>query len=164
MTSIHARQTDAGVNAVVRIYTGPEPDKRTLTGVLVMRREEAVELVARISAGEPEAGQTLVRLVGGEARAVWAALSASGAGAATPAWMTVRVAAHVLWHYGDRGYPAMEPGGYIGRLIALIASADRVHRSTLGQVYPAYVAAVVIASDRDMGMATLRDVAALVAP
>lgn len=54
------------------------------------------------------------------------------------------VAAHVLWHYRQLGYP---PGSFKADLIRTIAKADPGNRRLLARAFPDYVRAVSIAAD-----------------
>jgi len=65
------------------------------------------------------------------------------------------VAAHVLHHFGDEGYPA---GSFITDLIALMARADPGNLARLRLAFPDYGSAVWLAQHTDDGMAILREV------
>lgn len=65
------------------------------------------------------------------------------------------VAAHVLWHYRQLGYP---PGSFVSELIRTIAGADPSNRRLLARGFPAYVRAVRIAADDLDGIDRLRAV------
>ena len=72
-----------------------------------------------------------------------------------PAPVTPEVAAHVLWHYRQIGYP---PGSFASALIKTIAGADSGNRRLLARGFPAYVRAVEIATETTSGIDTLRRV------
>lgn len=74
---------------------------------------------------------------------------------APPAPITPEVAAHVLWHYRQIGYP---PGAFASALIKTIARADIGNRRLLARGFPAYVRAVEIAAETTSGIDTLRRV------
>lgn len=65
------------------------------------------------------------------------------------------VAAHVLWHYRQLGYP---PGSFTSDLIRAIAGADPGNRRLLARAFPAYVRAVSLAADDPGGIDRLRQV------
>ena len=65
------------------------------------------------------------------------------------------VAAHVLWHYRQIGYP---PGSFASALIRTIAGADSGNRRLLARGFPDYVRAVEIATETTSGIDTLRRV------
>ena len=65
------------------------------------------------------------------------------------------VAAHVLWHYRQLGYP---PGSFVTNLIRTIAGADPGNRRLLARAFPAYVRAVSLAADHLDGIDRLRQV------
>lgn len=65
------------------------------------------------------------------------------------------VAAHVLWHYRQLGYP---PGSFVSSLIKTIAVADPGNRRRLGRGFPEYVRAVSLATDEMDGIDALRRV------
>lgn len=65
------------------------------------------------------------------------------------------VAAHVLWHYRQLGYP---PGSFTSDLIRTIAGADPGNRRLLARAFPAYVRAVSLAADDPGGIDRLRQV------
>lgn len=69
--------------------------------------------------------------------------------------ITPEVAAHVLWHYRQLGYP---PGAFASALIKTIAGADPGNRRLLARGFPAYVRAVEIATGDPSGIDTLRRV------
>lgn len=65
------------------------------------------------------------------------------------------VAAHVLWHYRQLGYP---PGSFVSELIRTIAAADPGNRRLLARAFPDYVRAVTMAADDLDGIDRLRNV------
>lgn len=65
------------------------------------------------------------------------------------------VAAHVLWHYRQLGYP---PGSFTSDLIRAIAGADPGNRRLLARAFPDYVRAVSLAADDPGGIDRLRQV------
>ena len=69
--------------------------------------------------------------------------------------ITPEVAAHVLWHYRQIGYP---PGSFVSALIRTIAGADLGNRRRLARAFPEYVRAVALATDSIDGIDTLRRV------
>lgn len=69
--------------------------------------------------------------------------------------ITPEVAAHVLWHYRQLGYP---PGSFVSDLIRTIGSADQGNRRLLGRGFPAYVRAVNLAAEERDGIDRLRRV------
>ena len=72
-----------------------------------------------------------------------------------PAPVTPDVAAHVLWHYRQLGYP---PGSFTSALIRAIAGADPGNRLRLARAFPEYVRAVSLAADHLDGIDRLRQV------
>lgn len=72
-----------------------------------------------------------------------------------PAPIGPEVAAHVLWHYRQLGYP---PGSFTSELIRAIAGADPGNRRLLARAFPDYVRAVSIAADDPGGIDRLRQV------
>ena len=69
--------------------------------------------------------------------------------------ITPEVAAHVLWHYRQIGYP---PGSFASALIKTIAGADIGNRRLLARGFPDYVRAVEMATETVGGIDTLRRV------
>lgn len=69
--------------------------------------------------------------------------------------ITPDVAAHVLWHYRQLGYP---PGSFTSDLIRTIAKADPGNRRLLARAFPEYVRAVSLAADHLDGIDRLRQV------
>ena len=69
--------------------------------------------------------------------------------------ITPDVAAHVLWHYRQIGYP---PGSFVSALIKTIAGADIGNRRLLARGFPDYVRAVELAAETVGGIDTLRRV------
>ena len=69
--------------------------------------------------------------------------------------ITPDVAAHVLWHYRQLGYP---PGSFTSDLIRTIAGADTGNRRRLARAFPEYVRAVSLAADHLDGIDRLRQV------
>jgi len=69
--------------------------------------------------------------------------------------ITPDVAAHVLWHYRQIGYP---PGGFVSRLIAAFAGADPGNRRLLSRGFPEYGRAMSIIMDDIDGVERLRRV------
>ena len=69
--------------------------------------------------------------------------------------ITPEVAAHVLWHYRQIGYP---PGSFTSALIRTIAGADSGNRRLLARGFPDYVRAVEMATETIGGIDTLRRV------
>src|SRR5699024_12533452 len=65
------------------------------------------------------------------------------------------LAAHVLWHYRQIGYP---PGGFVSRLIAAFAGADPGNRRLLSRGFPEYGRAMSIIMDDIDGVERLRRV------
>lgn len=74
---------------------------------------------------------------------------------APPAPIDPEVAAHVLWHYRQIGYP---PGSFVSALIRTIAGADQGNRRLLARGFPAYVRAVELATEDVNGIDRLRRV------
>ena len=72
-----------------------------------------------------------------------------------PAPITPDVAAHVLWHFRQLGYP---PGSFISALIRAISGADPGNRLRLARGFPEYVRAVSLAADHLDGIDRLRQV------
>lgn len=69
----------------------------------------------------------------------------------------VEVAAHVLSHFGQGGWP---PSGFKTTLMLAIAQADIVNRNRLALGFPEYVAAFNLAQLTDDGTATLQAIVA----
>ena len=69
--------------------------------------------------------------------------------------ITPDVAAHVLWHYRQIGYP---PGSFTSALIRTIAGADSGNRRLLARGFPDYVRAVELATEDLSGIDLLRRV------
>ena len=65
------------------------------------------------------------------------------------------MAAHVLWHYRQIGYP---PGSFVSSLIKTIAGADPGNRRLLARGFPDYVRAVAMATEDPSGIDLLRRV------
>jgi hypothetical protein len=72
----------------------------------------------------------------------------------TPA-VSVEVAQHVLWHFGDREL-GQEPGSFTTRLLRTIAVADTGNRERLRLAFPEQVEAFVAVQLQSWGLEWLR--------
>lgn len=70
--------------------------------------------------------------------------------------ISFELANQVLWTFGYRGFP---PGTFQGKLLDLIAHADRTNEARLAVAYPAETAAVLLAKHDKDGIAKLRAIA-----
>lgn len=77
--------------------------------------------------------------------------------AAERSTITLGVARHVAWHYGDTNL-GVEPGGFVTALLITISRADESNRALLAEGYPAYVAAVVMVQQEHWGLEYLRGI------
>lgn len=69
--------------------------------------------------------------------------------------VSVMVAQHVLWHFGDREL-GLEPGHFTQRLLATMSAADSENRAKLAQVFPDVAHAFHSAQQEAWGIEWLR--------
>ena len=111
--------------------------------------------VAVVGAEDDEHMRVVVRGVDRTDTVHRACLTLTPRPAAPEAQVTPDVAAHVLWHYRQIGYP---PGSFVSALIRAIAGADGGNRRLLARGFPDYVRAVRLATEDIDGIDTLRRV------
>ncbi|WP_022886410.1 hypothetical protein [Glaciibacter superstes] len=71
--------------------------------------------------------------------------------------VSVEVAQHVLWHFGDRQL-GQEPGSFTIRLLRAIAAADQGNKARLRQGFPELVEAFTAVQQESWGMDWLRSI------
>lgn len=69
--------------------------------------------------------------------------------------VSVKVAQHVLWHFGDRNL-GIEGGHFVSRLLVLASAADQENLEKLGQEWPEYVIAFRAVTSQQWGLDWLR--------
>lgn len=74
-----------------------------------------------------------------------------------PENVSLDVAQHVLWHFGDYGL-GLEPGNFTGLLLRAIAAADAVNRERLREVFPEHVRLVALVAGEHAGLEWLREI------
>lgn len=71
--------------------------------------------------------------------------------------ITPEIARHVLWHFGEPG--GWKPGSFTQNLIRTIEAADVPNTAILAAAYPAYTAAVLLATNSEQGVRHLGQMA-----
>ena len=130
----------------------------TDNGEMRLVREDGIEIGAEVAIVDED--EENLRVVGRGALGRSASvhrdcLTIVSPQATPPAPIGPEVAAHVLWHYRQLGYP---PGSFTSELIRAIAGADPGNRRLLARAFPDYVRAVSIAADDPGGIDRLRQV------
>jgi len=69
--------------------------------------------------------------------------------------VTVEIAQHVLWHFGDVNL-GQQPGKFTERLLRTMAVADSQNMAKLGSVFPGYANAFIAVGSEHWGMEWLR--------
>jgi len=69
--------------------------------------------------------------------------------------VTVEIAQHVLWHFGDVNL-GQQPGKFTERLLRTMAVADSQNMAKLGSVFPGYANAFIAVGREQWGLEWLR--------
>jgi hypothetical protein len=72
--------------------------------------------------------------------------------------VTLPIAQHVLWHFGDTNL-GLQPGTFVERLLLAMSAADAENLAKLAQAFPGYVAAFWAVGHESWGLDWLRTMA-----
>lgn len=72
--------------------------------------------------------------------------------------VSLEVARHVLWHFGDRNN-GLEPGSFVSRLLVTISAADTDNRDKLALGFPEHVYAMRVVQNEFWGLDWLQGIA-----